>query len=211
MPRNPSVTLTRRLIVEAALELMDRDGYAAFSMPRLGDLLGVRTPSLYHHFRDREDILAEVAKMVVLETKLPSRRQGEHWTDWFIELSVNFRATILRHRNTAAVLLQFLPRDLLAELYETAATRLRTNTHVPLSAHVLILDGLERFTIGAALIESTRSAHGPGSAFPNVDPEHHPGLAAAAAENELDSERLFVASLRAFLAGVEATALSPDS
>jgi AcrR family transcriptional regulator len=180
-------------------------------MPKLGDLLGVRTPSLYHHFRDREDILAEVAKMVVLETKLPPRRPGTHWTEYFIELSVNFRSTILRHRNTAAVLLQFLPRDLLAELYETAAVRLRADTEVPVSAHVLILDGLERFTIGAALIESTRSEHGPSSAFPNVDPARQPGLAAAVAENELDSERLFVASLRAFLAGVEATTRTPPA
>jgi hypothetical protein len=39
-----------------------------------------------------------------------------------------------------------------------------------------------------------------------VDPDAHPQLASAVAANELDAERLFIETIRAFLSGVEAAA-----
>jgi len=205
MSRLPSPVLNRRIIADTALEMMDRDGYAAFSMPRLGDELGVRTPSLYHHFRDRADILAEVARTVVLKTEVPEQRPDEPWTEYFVELSVNFRRAILRHRNTAPVLLQFLPRDVLLARYEIAAAQLAQQPEVLPSQHVLFMDGLEKLTLGSALVEavgpSTRT-----TPFPTATPDAQPLLTAAVRANELDSEQLFVETVRAFLAGVAAAA-----
>ncbi|SHN46653.1 TetR/AcrR family transcriptional regulator [Cryptosporangium aurantiacum] len=203
MPAAPP-QLTRRTILRTAIDLLDRDGYAAFSLPRLGDELGIRTPSLYHHFRDRAELLAEIARAVVRETPIPVRRPDAEWTEYFVELSVNFRRTILRHPNTAPVLLQFLPRDVLTSLYEESAVLLAETTDIPTSAHVLILDGLERFVLGNALIESTAPRAADGNPFPSVDPEQQPRLAAAIAANSLDAEERFVASVRAFLMGVAA-------
>jgi TetR/AcrR family transcriptional regulator, tetracycline repressor protein len=198
--------LTRRTILRAAIELMDRDGYATFSLPRLGDELGIRTPSLYHHFRDRAELLTEVARAVVRETVIPVRRDGADWTEYFVELSVNFRQTILRHPNTAPVLLQFLPRDVLTSLYEESAVILAETSGIPVSAHVLLLDGLERIVLGHALIESTAPQASGGDPFPNVDPATQPRLAAAREANTLNAEERFVASVRAFLTGVAAAA-----
>jgi TetR/AcrR family tetracycline transcriptional repressor len=202
--------LTRRSILKKAIDLMDRDGYAAFSMPRLGDELGIRTPSLYHHFRDRAELLAEVARTVVLETELPDRREDTGWMEYFVELSVNFRRTILRHPNTAPVLLQFLPREILTSLYEQSAVILVETTTIPLAAHVLVLDGLERLVLGHALIESAAPGDG-GDPFPNIDAARQPQLAVAVAANELDAEQRFVASVRAFLTGVAAGGAGPGA
>lgn len=206
MSRVPPLVLNRRIIVDTALEMMDRDGYAAFSMPRLGDELGVRTPSLYHHFRDRADIMAEVARTVVLKARLPTRRPGAHWTEYFLELAVNFRRAILAHRNTAPVLLQFLPRDVLVPLYENGAVQLTEHTAIPRSAHVLFLDGLEKLIIGAVLIEAIGPVGSRAEPFAGVDPVEQPTLAAAVRANELDAEQLFVRTVRAFLDGVAGTA-----
>jgi AcrR family transcriptional regulator len=206
MFRVPPLVLNRRIIVDTALAMMDRDGYAAFSMPRLGDQLGVRTPSLYHHFRDRADIMAEVARTVVLKARLPEWRPGEHWTEYFVELAVNFRRAILAHRNTAPVLLQFLPRDVLRSLYENGAVQLTEHTAIPRSAHVLFLDGLEKLIIGAALIEAVGPAGVRDEPFSGVDPVAEPTLAAAVEANELDGEQLFVQAVRAFLNGVASSA-----
>jgi TetR/AcrR family tetracycline transcriptional repressor len=210
MSRASTPTLSRRTIIQTALELMDRDGYAAFSMPKLGDVLGVRTPSLYHHFRDRAEIMTEVAKQVVQETEMPRRDPDAPWTDYFVDLCVNFRRTLLRHRNAAPVLVQFLPRDVMTSRYETAAMLLNEVPHLPLTSHVLIIDGLEKITIGTSLIESGIEASPPSEArasvFSNVDPELQPQLATAVRKNELDADRLFVESIRAFLAGVERSA-----
>jgi TetR/AcrR family tetracycline transcriptional repressor len=197
----PPPQLTRRIIVRTAIELIDRDGYPAFSMPRLGDELGIRTPSLYHHFKDRAELLAEVARTVVRETEIPARRADAEWMEYFIALSVDFRRTLLRHPNTTPVLLQFLPRDVLTSRYEHSAAILAETTNLPLSSHILVLDGLERLVLGNALVESA-VAGGDQNPFPNLDPARQPRLAAAAAANELDAEQRFVASVQAFLTGV---------
>lgn len=181
MSRRSSPLLTRRIIADTALRMMDRDGYAAFSLPRLGDELGVRTPSLYHHFRDRADILAEVARTVVLRAELPQHRPGDPWTEYFVRLSVNFRRTILRHHNAAPVLLEFLPRDVLLARYEIATAQLAHHAEVPASQYPVVMDGLEKLTLGSALVE----ASGPG-----------------VRSDEPDSEQLFVGTVQAFLAGV---------
>ena len=198
MTRNMPPALGRNMIVRTALDIMDRDGYAAFSMPKLSAELGIRTPSLYHHFRDREEVLVQVARAVILETEMPSRVAGAEWMDYFVALAVNFRRTILRHRNTAPVLVQYLPSDVLAQSYEAGAALLRETSPLPLSAHVLVLDGLERLTIGTALIEAAR----PRPAFSSLDSAQHPRLAEAVANNEADAEQLFVKSIRAFLLGL---------
>jgi TetR/AcrR family transcriptional regulator, tetracycline repressor protein len=197
----PADVLTRKSIARVAVELIDRDGYPAFTVPRLADELGIRTPSLYYHFADRAEILAEVARQVVLETELPDRDPEAPWADYFVALSVNFRRTILRHRNTAPVLVQFLPRDILTPLYENAAELLSEVAGLPAAVHVLILDGLEKLTIGTALIESS-STLGPRQAvFTNLDAGRYPHLTAAAQASTLGAEQLFVATVRAFLEG----------
>jgi AcrR family transcriptional regulator len=202
MVRPAAITLTRDTIVDAALELMDRDGYAAFTLPRLSEVLGVRTPSLYHHFRDRGELLNEVARRVVQQTPLPRRRPGAPWTEFFVDLSVNFRRTVLRHPNAAPVLVQFLPRDVMTPLFEVAASELATVDELPLRLHVLVLDGLEKLALGAALVESAHPAASGRDAFGDLDPQEQPRLARAAAASAMNAEQLFVAAVRAFLDGV---------
>ena len=45
--------LSRRRILEAAIELVDREGLGALSMRRLGRDLGVEAMSLYNHIPTR--------------------------------------------------------------------------------------------------------------------------------------------------------------
>lgn len=49
-------------IVEAALGVIREDGVAGLTMRSLAERLGVRTPSLYHHVRNKEQLLALVAQ-----------------------------------------------------------------------------------------------------------------------------------------------------
>lgn len=194
--------LTRRSIARAALALMDRDGYGAFSMPRLSEELGVRTPSLYHHFQDRADVLAEVARTIVLETEIPAQPAKKPWTEYFVAYSVNFRRTILRHRGAAPVLLQFLPRDVLLARYEAVAGQVAQHPEVPAGAHLLFLDGLEKLTLGSALVEAVVPSGTRDTPFPTATEQDHPALMAAVRSNDFDSEQLFVEEIRSFLAGV---------
>ncbi|MFD3699316.1 TetR/AcrR family transcriptional regulator [Streptomyces sp. NPDC058646] len=61
-PRKP--LLSRALIVEAAGALVDAEGLDAVSTRRLAAALGVSGPSLYNHFRTKDEILDAVADAV---------------------------------------------------------------------------------------------------------------------------------------------------
>jgi AcrR family transcriptional regulator len=54
-------------VVRAARKLVDRGGPNALSMQAVGDAVGVRAPSLYKRFPDREALVAAVATAAALE------------------------------------------------------------------------------------------------------------------------------------------------
>ncbi len=69
--------LTRERILDAAIELIERDGPAGLSMRRLGSALGVEGMAIYHHFAGREGLLGALA-----ERLLEPLGQLEPGSDW---------------------------------------------------------------------------------------------------------------------------------
>lgn len=201
MARPSTPLITRDATVEAALRVIDEDGLDALSLPRLARELNVKAPSLYHHFGDKNEILAEVARAVVAGTKLPPRSATGDWAEWFTQLSLNFRAAVLRHRRAAPVLLQFMPRDALTDLYEQAASYL-AECGVPSSQHVQILDGLEKLALGATIAEAMRPMSRARVRFELADPDRHPVLTAAGSANQLNPRQIFEHTVRSYLLGV---------
>jgi AcrR family transcriptional regulator len=65
MVRRSSTPLSRDAIVDAAIELIERDGPAALSMRRLGAALGVEAMSLYHHIDGREALLVAIEERLL--------------------------------------------------------------------------------------------------------------------------------------------------
>jgi AcrR family transcriptional regulator len=49
--------LNRELVLDAAIELIERDGEGALTMRRLGSSLGVEGMAIYHHFSSRDELL----------------------------------------------------------------------------------------------------------------------------------------------------------
>lgn len=202
MARPKQALISQKTAVAAALEIIDTEGLDAFSLPRLARHMGVRAPSLYHHFEDKSAILASVSRAVVAETKMPRQPPADQWQDWFVKLSLNFRTAVLRHRNAAPLLLQYPPREAMTRLYDDAAAYLEASG-VPSRLHVPILDGLEPLTFGATLIEATRPQGPRRPLFPNVDPQTMPVLAAAVEANKLTPTQIFEQTIRGFLVGIE--------
>ena len=58
MPYPSQITAER--IVEVAHEMIERDGVEKLSLSKLADKLGVRAPSLYRYFRNKESLLQAV-------------------------------------------------------------------------------------------------------------------------------------------------------
>ncbi|MEX1171647.1 MAG: TetR/AcrR family transcriptional regulator C-terminal domain-containing protein [Chloroflexota bacterium] len=92
MRREP---LTRERVIDAAIELADRDGLGAVTMRRLGQHLGVEAMSLYKHVPDKDAVLAGIADKVAAEFTLPA--PGVHWRTAIRDSSIAAHAVLLRH------------------------------------------------------------------------------------------------------------------
>lgn len=201
MGRPSTPLISRKATVEAAIAIIDEEGAEALTLPRLARELKVKAPSLYHHFKDRNEILAAVAKAIVGQTTLPRKPANGDWAEWFTALSLNFRSAVLRHRRAAPILLKFMPRDLLTDLYENAAVYL-LECGVPTSLHIQILDGLEKLALGATLAEAMRPPSRARVQYEHADPEHHPALIAAGQANQLNPRQIFEQTVRSYLLGI---------
>ncbi|WP_110206959.1 TetR family transcriptional regulator [Nocardioides daejeonensis] len=201
MARPSTPLISREATIQAALRIIDEDGLESLSLPRLARELNVKAPSLYHHFSDKNEILAEVARTIVAGTHLPPKPRSGDWQDWFTQLSMNFRTAVLKHRRAAPILLQLLPRDALTDLYEEAAEYLQ-DCGVAEDQWIQILDGLEKFSIGATLAEAMRPPSRARVRFEHADPENHPVLTRAAEANQLNAKQIFENGIRSYLLGV---------
>ena len=75
-PKEPA--LSRRVVVSAALAIIDRDGLGALNIRSLGAALEVNSASLYHHFENKEEILLGVARSVLRDVTVHDR-PDEPW------------------------------------------------------------------------------------------------------------------------------------
>ena len=87
--------LTRDRILDAAIELADREGIAAVTMRRLGQHLGVEAMSLYKHIADKDAVLTGIADRVAQEFSLPT--SDADWRTAIRDSSVAAHAVLLRH------------------------------------------------------------------------------------------------------------------
>ncbi|MDR6611050.1 TetR/AcrR family transcriptional regulator C-terminal domain-containing protein [Leifsonia sp. 1010] len=62
--RPKTTVLTRDLIAEAALRLLDESGADGFTMVRLAQALRVRPSALYNHVDGKEDVIAGVRELI---------------------------------------------------------------------------------------------------------------------------------------------------
>ena len=200
MPRPASPLIRYDSVIATSLQIIDAEGLDAFSLPRLARALNVRAPSLYHHFDDKADILRGVARAVVVETAMPDSRHTPNWIVGFVALSLNFRRGVVRHRNAAPLLLRFMPRDVLIRTYDQSA-RFLAEVGVPADQRVLVLDGLDKLTLGAAITEAAKDPAEAGELFGTADPESEPTLADAVAQNRRSGEEIFAETIRSFLRG----------
>jgi len=193
-PRSPLIS--REAATRAALEVIDEGGLDNFSLGLVAKRMGVKAPSLYYHFKDKAEILAEVARFILLDTGYKAEADGS-WEDQTVALCIETRRALLKHPQAAPLILQFFPRHLLLGAYEQAVADYPESREL----HLAILEGIEKLTFGDALFEASARARGM-PAMPAFDPAKYPNLAKSIAANTFDDEQIFGEALRMFMAGV---------
>ncbi|AXE27665.1 TetR/AcrR family transcriptional regulator [Streptomyces globosus] len=103
-PRKP--LLSRDRIVEAAGALVDAEGLEAVSTRRLAAALGVSGPSLYNHFRTKDEILDAVADAVSARVDLSmfEAGSGRDWREALHAWAHSYRDALAGHPNLVPVL-----------------------------------------------------------------------------------------------------------
>jgi AcrR family transcriptional regulator len=86
--------LRRPRVFEAAVALADREGLASLSMRKLAAELGVEAMSLYHHVRNKEEILDGMVDVVFSEIEIPD---DDDWRVAMRERTGSARAALQRH------------------------------------------------------------------------------------------------------------------
>lgn len=105
LPRSsvgPRARLTRRRVLEAAVDLADREGIEALSMRRLGQELGIEAMSLYTHVRSKDNLLAGMVDVVIGE--IPHRRRSGDWKSSMRRTVLSSRRVMLRHPWAPAII-----------------------------------------------------------------------------------------------------------
>lgn len=86
--------ISRARALQAAVDLADQEGLAALTMRRLAEVLGVEAMSLYHHVKNKNEILDGMVDLVFAEISVPTGA----WKAAMRQRAHAARAALLRHR-----------------------------------------------------------------------------------------------------------------
>jgi TetR/AcrR family tetracycline transcriptional repressor len=199
VPRPTKPLISREGTAAAALRIIDDEGLPALSLERLAQAMGVRAPSLYHHFGDKAEILSEVALIIYLETPVPRMPPVEAWREWHLQMSLNLYQSIMRHYRAASLAISFRPRHVVLPVYERSA-KIMSLAGVPDDLQVSCMDALEKLTFGSATLDSAAIEENVAT-FPDFDSEKYPYLRAALSDEYRKNPDTFPQTLWLLLRG----------
>jgi AcrR family transcriptional regulator len=162
----PRAPLSRDRVLRAAVVLADTGGVAALTMRRLAEALGVEAMSLYHHVRNKEDILDGMVDTVFAEIQVPA---DAGWRTAMRERALSTREVLRRHPWATPLLeSRRTPGPATLRHHDTVIGVLRAGGFpVALTAHAF--SALDSYIYGFALQEA---------ALPFDTPEETAALAA---------------------------------
>jgi AcrR family transcriptional regulator len=202
------MALDRHLILQHAFVVLNEAGLEGLTLRRLAARLDVKAPAIYWHFKDKQDLLDEMATQVLRESMQESAALEEMsaWREWATACYTRLRKTLLRYRDGA---------KLFSGTYLTD-----TELFAPMEANLRRLTG-EGFTLRQAVvglgaligfvIEEQATQLAPGEPNPQYDlaarerrvnKNLYPLAAAAGAEMFSNHEARFAEGLAVIVTGL---------
>jgi TetR/AcrR family transcriptional regulator, tetracycline repressor protein len=93
-------------VVKAALEILDGEGLECITLRGLATKLGVQAPALYWYFKDKQDIIDDMAQAILITDKLSNLtfpQDKEDWPKWLKNLASSTRDALMAHRDGGKV------------------------------------------------------------------------------------------------------------
>jgi TetR/AcrR family tetracycline transcriptional repressor len=100
--------LQREGIARTALNLMDKIGLDALTLRRLAQELHVKAPALYWHFKNKQELLNEMAQAMLFSSYPPesvTEQMAQYeWSEWLIMMGTGLRNALLMYSDGARLL-----------------------------------------------------------------------------------------------------------
>jgi TetR/AcrR family tetracycline transcriptional repressor len=217
--------LTREVLIETGLRVLDKVGLDGLTVRRLATELGVQSPALYWHIKTKQDLLDGMASAIIVGAGMGPPRDGEPWQEWLGRRARSYRNSLLAHRDGARLVASArrilevvgpFEEELAAmvKLGFTPVLALRTITVISNYINGLVL---QEQTL-TATSPATSEAAGPGGGSTRADRpagfafEALPTLAEALREGGAPpGDAVFEHGLAVFIKGTEALLSSADS
>jgi len=151
-------SLTREAVIDGALELVDREGLEALSMPRLARHLDTGVMTLYGHVANKADLVDALAERVLSELEAVD---GDS-RSWDAELAQHLRClrrVILRHPALGVVLAARRVANPSVFRDQEASLRLLRSAGFDGPTAVQIYFALLTYTLGFVTWEIPRTRH----------------------------------------------------
>jgi AcrR family transcriptional regulator len=188
MARPKVPLISKRNALEVALDIIDSEGIESLSIRRLAERLNINGASLYHHFANKDEIVAGAVALALEDVRAPSTGK-EAWRTWILRNALELRQAFRAHPDLGSVMLR---RDSLgigtAQLDATVV--MLSEAGVPEGVIAPMLMALELHAVGSTL----RETHG---GEPDPDQERAlreaPNLNRAITHRAMSEEEIFVA------------------
>ena len=148
MARPKTPLISRRAALEAALDIVDREGLDALSIRRLGDAMNVNGASLYHYFKSKNDILIGITQLALEDVTAP-RSDSASWRSWLPANAERTRRVLVAHPELIPLMLE-RSRLGIGERELSASVRRMEDEGVPLEAIAPLIHSLELLAILSA-------------------------------------------------------------
>lgn len=163
------IKLSRETIVNEALDLLDEVGLSAVSTRLLAKRLGVEQPSLYWHFRKKEDLLSAMADAAMApHATAPLPNRADDWHVWFCNNTRSFRKTLLLRRDGARLHAGTRPAPSDVERIGQKIAFL-VNAGIPDHDAKMAMLAASRYTVGCVLEEQSEA----GAQIADMPPIDH--------------------------------------
>jgi TetR/AcrR family tetracycline transcriptional repressor len=95
--------INRDMVTRAGLTLLNADGLERLTLRRLAVELNVQAPTIYWHFKSKEELLDEMGTVVLAEgaANLIPARKSSGWRVWASTFGEGLRKTLLAYRDGA--------------------------------------------------------------------------------------------------------------
>ncbi len=100
--------LGRQKVVNAALLLLNAVGLEGLTTRRLAEELGVQGPALYWHFKNKQELIDEMARALLTHSYGPMQ-PGQTWADWLTDGARRLRKAMLSYRDGARLMAGYRP------------------------------------------------------------------------------------------------------